>query len=99
MQKVIECLNKVHDEILAGQTSRLDGKVGGIVITGDSDGAQYIIENIANFLNATRLLLPPFATWQLCTRDKLKKQKLVKKCGKSTRMNMHQLLKKWLFSC
>ncbi len=49
MQNVIERLDKVHDEILAGQTLRLEGKVGGIVITGDSHGAQHIIGNIVNF--------------------------------------------------
>jgi multimeric flavodoxin WrbA len=62
MQKVIERLDKVHDEILVGQTSRLDGKVGGIVITGDSDGAQHIIGNVANFFNAIGLILPPYAS-------------------------------------
>lgn len=59
MQKVIERLDAVHDEILAGKPSRLDGKVGGIVITGDSDGAQHVIANIANFYNAIGLVFPP----------------------------------------
>lgn len=59
MQKVIERLDAVHDEILAGKPSRLDGKVGGIVITGDSDGAQHVIANIANFYNAVGLVFPP----------------------------------------
>ncbi|CAA9534427.1 MAG: hypothetical protein AVDCRST_MAG96-3794 [uncultured Segetibacter sp.] len=62
MQKVIERLDAVHDEILAGKPSRLDGKVGGIVITGDSDGAQHVIANIANFYNAIGLIFPPYAT-------------------------------------
>src|SRR5215211_5807231 len=62
MQRVIERLDELHDEILQGKTSRLDGKVGGIIITGDSDGAQHIIANIANFFNAVGLALPPFAT-------------------------------------
>lgn len=62
MQKVIERLDEIHDEILEGKRSRLMGKVGGIVITGDSDGAQHIIANIANFFNAVGVMLPPFAT-------------------------------------
>jgi len=75
MQKVIERLYKVHDEILAGQTSRLNGKVGGIVITGDSDGAQHIIGNIANFFNAVGLVLPPFATLSVMYEGQAKEAK------------------------
>ena len=62
MQRVIERLDNVHDEIMAGKPSRLDGKVGGIVITGDSDGAQHIIADVANFFNAIGIILPPYAT-------------------------------------
>jgi multimeric flavodoxin WrbA len=62
IQKVIERLDELHDEILEGKESRLRGKTGGIVITGDSDGAQHIISNISNFYNAIGILLPPFAT-------------------------------------
>ncbi|MGV3503505.1 MAG: flavodoxin family protein [Adhaeribacter sp.] len=62
IQKVIERLDELHDEIMAGKKSRLEGKVGGIVITGDSDGAQHLIANLSNFYNAIGLALPPFAT-------------------------------------
>lgn len=62
IQRVIERLDELHDEILRGERSRLLGKAGGIVITGDSDGAQHIIGNIANFFNALGLVLPPHAT-------------------------------------
>lgn len=75
MQRVIERLDKLHDEILAGQTSRLQGKVGGIVITGDSDGAQHIIGNIANFFNAIGLVLPPFATLSVMYEGQAKEAK------------------------
>lgn len=75
MQKVIERLDKVHDEILAGQTSRLDGKVGGIVITGDSDGAQHIIGNIANFFNAVGLAFPPYSTLSVMYEGQAKEAK------------------------
>lgn len=68
IQRVIERLDQVHDKILAGETSRLANKVGGILITGDSDGAQHIIGNISNFLNAIGVLIPPYCTlsvlWQ-----------------------------------
>lgn len=62
MQRVIERLDEIHDEILQGKKSKLEGKVGGIVITGDSDGAQHVISNIANFFNAVGVVLPPYAT-------------------------------------
>jgi multimeric flavodoxin WrbA len=62
MQRVIERLDNLHDEILDGQPSRLENKVGGIVITGDSDGAQHIIAQVANFFNAVGIILPPYAT-------------------------------------
>jgi multimeric flavodoxin WrbA len=75
MQKVIERLDKVHDGILAGEPSRLEGKVGGIVITGDSDGAQHVIGNIANFYNAIGLALPPFATLSVMYEGQAKESK------------------------
>jgi multimeric flavodoxin WrbA len=62
IQRVVERLDELHDMVLAGKPSPLDGKVGGIVITGDSDGAQHIIGNLGNFFNALGLLLPPYAT-------------------------------------
>lgn len=31
-------------------------------ITGDSDGAQHVIANIANFFNTVGITLPPFAS-------------------------------------
>jgi multimeric flavodoxin WrbA len=62
IQKVIERLDELHDEVLAGKPSRLEGKVGGVVITGDSDGAEHVIGNLCNFFNAVGLLIPPYAT-------------------------------------
>ena len=62
VQRVIERLDELHDQVLAGDPSPLDGKVGGIVITGDSDGAQHVIGNLCNFFNAVGLLIPPYAT-------------------------------------
>ncbi len=62
IQRVIERLDAVHDQILAGEKSPLEGKVGGVLITGDSDGAQKIIGSVANFFNAIGLSLPPYAS-------------------------------------
>lgn len=62
IQRVIERLDELHDEILEGKKSRLEGKAGGVVITGDSDGAQHIIAGIANFFNAVGIGFPPYAS-------------------------------------
>jgi len=75
MQRVIERLDELHDEILAGKDSRLDGKVGGIVITGDSDGEQHITGNFANFFNAIGLLLPPYCSLGVLSQKHAKDEK------------------------
>jgi multimeric flavodoxin WrbA len=62
MQKVVERLDNLHDEILAGQPSRLQNKVAGIIITGDSDGAEQLIGVLSNFMNAVGVLVPPYCT-------------------------------------
>ena len=62
IQQVIERLDELHDEVMEGKPSRLEGKVGGVVITGDSDGAEHVIANVCNFFNAVGLLIPPYAT-------------------------------------
>lgn len=74
MQRVIERLDEIHDEILKGKKSRLDGKVGGIIVTGDSDGAEYIVGNISNFFNNIGITIPPYSNltvlWQGQSKDK-----------------------------
>ena len=72
MQRVIERLDELHDLIMAGQRSPLEGKPAGIVITGDSDGAQHVIGNISNFCNAIGLLVPPFATLSVLWEEQAK---------------------------
>jgi len=73
-QRVIERLDEVHDEIIEGKKSRLEGKVGGIVITGDSDGAQNIIAGISNFFNAIGIVLPPYATLSVLWEGQAKRK-------------------------
>lgn len=73
IQRIVERLDELHDKVLAGEASPLEGKVGGIVITGDSDGAQHIIGTLCNFCNAIGLLVPPYATlsvlWERQAKD------------------------------
>ena len=59
MQRAIERLDELHNELLETGKSRLTNKVGGIVITGEEDGEQHITGNIANFFMNIGLLLPP----------------------------------------
>ncbi len=84
IQRVIERLDELHDQIMEGKGSPLDGKVGGIVITGDSDGAQHIIGNLCNFFNAIGVLVPPYATlsvlWERQAKGKTpSREELMKK--------------------
>jgi multimeric flavodoxin WrbA len=62
VQRVIERLDEIHDEIMEGSKSRLTNKVAGIVVSGDSDGAQHIIGNLANFFAALGFTFPPFGS-------------------------------------
>jgi multimeric flavodoxin WrbA len=59
MQRAIERLDELHNELLETGKSRLDNKVGGIVITGEEDGEQHITGNIANFFLNIGLTVPP----------------------------------------
>ena len=84
IQRVIERLDEIHDGILADKPSPFEGKAGGIVITGDSDGAEHVIGNIGNFFNAIGLLIPPYATLSVLWDDQAKdkdtpKEQLLKK--------------------
>lgn len=86
MQRVIERLDELHDEILDGKTPRFDGKVAGVVITGDSDGAESLISNFGNFFNAIGLIFPPFSTLTVLSE----KQAKSKETSKETLMKMYK---------
>jgi hypothetical protein len=93
---VVERLDNINDEILEGKPSRLENKVGGIVITGDSDGAQHIIADVANFFNALGVILPPYATLSVMYQGQAKGARQAgKNFGKSMKMNIYLLLKRW----
>jgi multimeric flavodoxin WrbA len=62
IQRVIERLDVLHDEIMETGKSRLTNKVAGIIVSGDSDGAEHVIGNLANFFVALGLTIPPFGT-------------------------------------
>jgi multimeric flavodoxin WrbA len=59
MQRAIERLDELNDEIAATGKSEFLNKAGGMVITGAEDGAQHVIGNISNFMSWNGLTLPP----------------------------------------
>jgi len=59
MQRTFERLDEIHNELLETGKSRLNNKIGGIVITGEEDGEQHITGNISNFLLNIGVTLPP----------------------------------------
>ena len=62
LQRCIERLDEVYDSILEGKDSPLDGKIGGVIVTGDSDGVEHITGNIANFFCSIGVTVPPYTS-------------------------------------
>lgn len=59
IQRIIERLDELNDELLATGKSDFANKIGGIVITGAEDGAEHIIGNILNFMSFNGFTIPP----------------------------------------
>jgi multimeric flavodoxin WrbA len=74
IQRAIERLDELHDRLMAGEPSGLEGKAGGVVVTGDSDGAQQIIGHLMNFFNAIGLDVPAYATLTVLWDRQAKKE-------------------------
>lgn len=52
----------MHDRILETGRSQVANIVAGVVVTGDSDGAQHIVGNIANFCPNVGFAVAPSGT-------------------------------------
>ncbi|TAK04792.1 hypothetical protein EPO33_02225 [Patescibacteria group bacterium] len=59
IQKAIERMDQLDNEYMMTGTSRLFGKVGGMVVTGHEDGVQHVIGTLANALIWYGFTLPP----------------------------------------
>lgn len=74
LQRVIERLDEVYDIVESGKPSPLNGKLGGVIITGDSDGVEHITGNIANFFTCVGVTVPAYASlgviWEGHTKGK-----------------------------
>ena len=62
LQRVIERLDEVFDIINKGKPSPFDGKLGGVIITGDSDGVEHLTGNIANFFCSLGITVPAYSS-------------------------------------
>lgn len=59
IQRIVERMDALNDELLETGKSELANKVGGIVITGAEDGAQHVIGNLCSFMSWNGLTVPP----------------------------------------
>ena len=78
IQRIIERLDEVYDQILAGKKSPLEGKFGGVIVTGDSDGVEHITGNIANFFLSIGIGVPAYSSLGVIWEGHAKKKKNTK---------------------
>ncbi|GAA3754740.1 flavodoxin family protein [Flavobacterium ginsengiterrae] len=83
LQKCIERLDEVFDIINSGEDSPVDGKLGGILVTGDSDGVEHVTGNIANFFCSIGITIPAYSSlgviWEGHSKDSKKTAAQLKK--------------------
>jgi len=82
LQRCIERLDEVFDIINSGKDSPLDGKMGGFIITGDSDGVEHVTGNISNFFTSIGITVPPYTSlgviWEGHGKDSKKTEAQIK---------------------
>ncbi|MES2454767.1 MAG: flavodoxin family protein [Bacteroidota bacterium] len=78
IQRVIERLDEVYDQILDGKESPLEGKFGGVIVTGDSDGVEHITGNISNFFLSIGINVPAYSSLGVIWEGHGKKKKTTK---------------------
>lgn len=79
IQRAVERLDEIHDEIVKTGRSPFANKVAGIVATGDSDGAMHIIGCLTNFFIAIGFTIPPFPTLTVLWEGQYKGSNTTKK--------------------
>ncbi len=87
IQRVIERMDALNDEMLETGKSQLDNKVGGVVITGAEDGAEHIIGNICNFMVWNGLTIPPASALSFLGDAGKSKKELLKKFKQDETIN------------
>lgn len=79
IQRTLERLDELNDEIVETGKSEFLNKVGGMVITGGEDGVQNVIAGLANFMVWNGLTLPPACSLSYLGNHKAKTAKGLKK--------------------
>ena len=89
LQRAIERLDELNDELLETGKSEFANKVGGIIITGAEDGAEHTIGNILNFMSWNGFSVPsaPSVTW-LGDATGATRESLEEKFGRGPIMSM-----------
>jgi multimeric flavodoxin WrbA len=75
LQRVIERLDEIYDLILEDKDSPFEGKLGGVIITGDSDGVEHTTANIFNFFTSIGIAIPPYTSLGVIWEGHAKKEK------------------------
>jgi len=88
LQRVIERMDALNDELLETGVSPFSNKVGGIVITGAEDGAQHIIAQLCNFMIWNGLSIPPAASLSFLGDPGRKKKDIEKTFRKEPYLSM-----------
>lgn len=83
IQRVIERMDALNDELLETGKSELANKIGGIIISGAEDGAEHIIGQICNFLVWNGITMPPACSLSYLGEYAGSKEKLLKQFKKS----------------
>lgn len=79
MQRVVERMDELNEEIEDSGKSEFLNKVGGMVITGAEDGAQHVIGSLANFMSWNGLSLPPAPSLSYLGWNDISAEELLKK--------------------
>ncbi len=83
IQRVIERIDELNDELLETGKSEFANKVGGLVITGGEDGVQHIIGNVLNFMSWNGFTIPPAPSLSWTGEAPRTKEELKKKFQES----------------
>ncbi len=83
LQRIIERMDALNDELLETGKSELANKIGGMVISGAEDGAENIIGQICNFLVWNGVTIPPACSLSYLGEYAKTKEILLKQFKKS----------------
>ena len=83
IQRIIERMDELNDQLLETGHSKLSNKVGGIVISGAEDGVEHVIGQICNFMSWNGITIPPTCSLSYLGDYPDNKEKLLKQFEES----------------